>query len=94
MGMKLTTPARRTHEDEHELPGHVEGSDQSGHQTDHPKEAEPTTTLKSNTEDLIFDQNPARGGTPAIARVPTAIVAAVTGMCFRSPPILRMSCSL
>ncbi len=40
-----------------------------------------------------FDQKPASGGMPAMARVATPIVAAVIGIFRRSPPILCMSCS-
>ena len=40
-----------------------------------------------------FDQNPAKGGTPAMASQPTMKVAAVTGIHLRSPPIRFMSCS-
>ena len=40
-----------------------------------------------------LDQNPASGGTPAIASQPTMNVAAVTGSSGRSRPIHRMSCS-
>ena len=40
-----------------------------------------------------FDQNPANGGTPAIASHPTTIVPAVIGMSLRSAPMCRMSCS-
>ena len=38
-------------------------------------------------------KNPENGGIPAMATAPIAIVSAVTGMCCRSPPIRRMSCS-
>ena len=40
-----------------------------------------------------FDQKPASGGIPAIASVAIPIVANVTGIKGRSPPIFRMSCS-
>src|SRR4029453_7437031 len=40
-----------------------------------------------------FEKKPARPGTPAMARQPMNIVRWVTGMCLRSPPIFRMSCS-
>ena len=40
-----------------------------------------------------FDQKPASSGNPAIASVAMPMVAAVTGMCLRSPPIFIMSCS-
>ncbi len=46
-----------------------------------------------NSRISSFDQNPAKGGTPAIASQPTMNVNAVTGMKIRSRPILRMSCS-
>ena len=38
-------------------------------------------------------KNPESGGTPAIASVPTIIVAKVTGRYCLSAPIRRMSCS-
>ena len=47
----------------------------------------------ANSRISSFDQNPASGGTPAIASHPTMNVAAVTGIKARSRPIHRMSCS-
>ena len=38
-------------------------------------------------------KNPANGGMPAIANVPTNMLTNVTGMYIFSPPIRRMSCS-
>ena len=40
-----------------------------------------------------LDQNPAKGGTPAMANQPTMNVPPVTGIQCHRPPILFMSCS-
>jgi hypothetical protein len=40
-----------------------------------------------------LEKNPAKGGTPAMASVDTAMVTKVIGRYFRSPPMLRMSCA-
>jgi hypothetical protein len=48
---------------------------------------------QANRRMSSFDQNPANGGTPAIASQPTMNVAAVSGMYLRRPPMRRMSCS-
>jgi hypothetical protein len=40
-----------------------------------------------------LDQNPAKGGTPAMASHPMMKVAAVIGMYLRRPPMRVMSCS-
>ena len=49
--------------------------------------------LKAFQRISSFDQKPANGGIPAIARVAMPMVANVQGMYGRKPPILRMSCS-
>ena len=49
--------------------------------------------LNASVRISSFDQNPASGGRPAIATVPTNIVAYVIGILRQSPPIFVISCS-
>ena len=54
---------------------------------------EPCVRAKTAVRISSLEKNPEKGGMPAIDSVAIHINANVTGMCFRSPPMLRMSCA-